>query len=168
VIDLSATVRQVRADMGSADPREIAGKLLAILDPSQYREALEITLPGYVRTCGHTDGWRVRSEVPASTASGRQPGSGPSRADAIRSWYARFLAQSVDPSGVGASWKPLGRCTAVDLVSLARNRRLQASRNIALAEQYEALAEQMRAAEVTAVANLPESTVVEIFGKAAA
>lgn len=155
--DLVALVRQVQAGSGLSDPRDVAGKVLAQIPADLIREALELTLPEFCRVAMSQERMAVRGSRPNANT----------KASMVRSWYQRFLAQSVDVTGKG-TWKQLGQCTVDDVLALAAQRREQAAKSAAVADQFEWLAQEMRRARAKTVAKLPASTLQSGFGEAAA
>lgn len=79
-------------------------------------------------------------------------------------WLESSLYTSQDPRG----WKAIGDCTFDDLMFAVRNRRDQARRTLARAEQYETLAGLLRVHGVDRVRDLPADVLRGINGGAAA
>lgn len=152
---MAARVRSFQESTGSADPREIASKILTDLEDHELRAVLEVVLPEYVRQVMKTGRNQAASSPPAS-----------SKVSAVRDWYERLMGQPVDVSGGHGQWKSLRECTRDELLAVAQYRRETAARNLATAEKYESLAKLLPARKT--VGQLPTDVVASVFGRAAA
>lgn len=150
-----ALVRQVQDETGSADPREIASKVLADIPDELLRPLLAEVMPEYVRQV--MKGGR-------HSATGAPPAS--SKVAAVRGWHERLMSQPIDVSGGKGEWKALRDCTRDELLAVAQYRRETAARNLATAEKYEALAKILPAKKT--VGQLAADVVASVFGRAAA
>lgn len=153
-------LRNLIADLsahGSPDPRAVATRVIEKLSAEEYRAALEIALPSYVRVVNNAH---------------RSPSVGnPSRSakvGAIRAWHERMLLAEVDPSGSGNDWKRLGDCTRDDVLALAAHRRKIADENRAAAQRYERLASEMNELGVEHVSDLSASVLSSVLDEVAA
>ncbi|MGZ6838288.1 MAG: hypothetical protein ACXVGE_20690 [Blastococcus sp.] len=153
---LASLIRRVHEESGSADPREIADKVAASLNPDDLADALAEALPEYVRVTIRTVRNRTMGSAPQGSA----------KVAAVRSWFERLLAQSIDVSGDGGQWKTLADCTRDDLLTAARHRRAIAAKNVHTAETYERLAALLK--KGATVAQLDPASVAGVFGRAAA
>lgn len=126
-------------------PATLADAVLAELadDSERVLAAIQEILPGYVADL-------IRRSRNA-TITGRS-----SKVAGIRDWHKRFLAELLHTE---SGWRQIGACTAADLLFAAEERRTHAAKELHRAAQYEALAEQLAAAGVDTVADLPESVV---------
>ena len=130
---------------GHDSPGSLADAVFAELatDPERAMTALQEILPNYVADLIR----RSRN----TTITGRS-----SKVSGIRDWHKRFLAELLHTE---TGWRQIGACTAADLLFAADERRTHAAKELHRASQYEALAEQLAAAGVDTVADLPESVV---------
>lgn len=150
---LAQRVRRIHQEAGSADPREIAQKVLADLaSPEDIRAALAEALPDFVRIT-------VRVSHGGGLAGPRS-----SKVEAVRGWYERLMTQPVDVSGNGAKWKALRECTRDELLSVAQYRRQIAARNLRTADAYERLAKVMKAGQM--VGEVKQDIVAKTLGSA--
>lgn len=168
---LAQTVRRMHRETGSADPRELAEKVLATLDtPAQVRDALAEALPDFVRNVVRTahSGSLIalsRAVTPPAPTAGKGPGSSSARVGAVRAWYDRLLSQPVDVSGNRGEWKAMRECTREDLLTAAAYRRDVAARNVATADAMERLAAVLGDGQT--VGDLAQATVTGALGRAA-
>ncbi|MCU1617354.1 MAG: hypothetical protein JWO98_4894 [Frankiales bacterium] len=151
---LAQRVRRIHQESGSADPRELAEKVLATLDsPDALRSALSEALPDFVRITVRT------------AHQGGMAGPRSANVEAVRGWYERLMSQPVDVSGNGAQWKSLRECTRDELLAVAQYRRQVAARNLQTADSYERLAKVMKPGQT--VGALKQDIVTNVLGRAA-
>lgn len=153
---LAQRVRRVQLETGSVDPRELAAKVMASLDPDEIRDAFAEALPEYVRVTMRSVRNRTMTTVPQSSA----------KVAAVRGWFERLLSQSIDVSGDGGRWKALADCTRDDLLAAAEHRRAIAAKNLHTAETYERLADLLT--DDATVSQLDAGAVADALGRAAA
>ena len=110
---LRTLIRDVLDTTSLTDPREVAAKVIAALDPADYVHALEEALPEYVRTEMNRAGLLSPkvdvSDVPMPQLPARSP-----RGDRLREYARRRLEV---PIFVGdGQRKRLGDCTRDELL----------------------------------------------------
>lgn len=153
---MRARIRAVVEVTSSSDPREIAAKLLTDIDDADLRDILAEVLPEYVRVILKNGRNSAMSPAPAGPSA---------KVAAVRSWHERLMAQPIDVSGDGGRWKALRDCTRDELLQVAQHRRIVASKNLAVADRYEALAKVLPTGKT--VGQLPADAVANVFGRAA-
>lgn len=144
---------KLSADYNS--PQDLAAAVLDNLgtDVDVLHAALQETLPQYLSayiTRRRNDTMNNRNR-PAPDSSKSAKGDG------IRSWFAKFLAQT-QPTEAGV-WKQMGDCNADDMMFAANDRRTRADAHMARADQYERLATAIKEAGVSTVRELEEPAV---------
>lgn len=85
----------------------------------------------------------------------------------IREWWQQVLRDRVHCGPSAADWKLLGDCTFDDLMFAAGERRTQAERQLAKADQYSQLAQLVRDHRVKTVGALPDKLLSETLVRAA-
>lgn len=143
-------IRETHEETGAADPGEIAEKVLAQLPRNMIRVALTETLRSYVV--------KVLSNDRSTSASS----PGPSRAGVVRDWYKTWIHQ---PMFTGEEWKPLGECTAEDVLGAVSERREHATRTNLVADQLQKVADEVRNRHLTFVSQLPPDVVAQVTGR---
>lgn len=157
--DLRSLVRDVFDNSTLADPGLIAEEVYKRIGPDEVYAALQASLRLFVR--------QVISERRMHTqmATPTNPDGVSWKVGAIREHWRRSLQDSVHVGG--SEWKRLGQCTYEDLKVAAAERREQASRNRAKAQQYEALANLVSDHGAATVAELPVDVLSAALGAAA-
>lgn len=152
--DLRKVVREFLDETDLTDFREMGAELARRIPSKDLRSALATALPDLLSTVNQQR--RMSNPIISGT-------SGPVRSPkvaGIAAMHAAALRALVHVGG-GAN-KHLGDCTYEDLMFAAAERREQARRNAAKADQYEALANRLRASGFTRVADLPAADVAEL------
>lgn len=147
--DLRTLVGEVLAETNLTEPADIAAEVARRTPKVHLRAAYETALTGYVRVINNAH----RRE---NTILKPRPASRSAKVSAIRDQWQAALRDRVH---TGDGWKLLGECTYSDLMAAAKRRRELADRNLAMADRYEALAQQLLAAGVDRVADLPDGIV---------
>lgn len=138
-------------DAASADPADIADKILGDLSDEECRVGLRATLTDYVRNFAGRADRQVRSApVPQGTG----------RAARIRTWYAATLATRLL---AGGEWKFLRDCTAGDLHEAAALRFKTAAATQAEGERWVRLADLVEDKGAETVADLSEEELRSVF-----
>lgn len=148
--DLRAAVVEVLDGTGLADLGEVAAKVAENVPSRHLRSALAEALRSYVAVVNQQR--RARNPI----IGGGAVSSRSSKVSGIRDAVALALRDRVHVEG---GMKLLGECTYDDLMFAAAERRENARRNLAKADQYEALAEKVRAHKAARVADLPPSVL---------
>lgn len=156
-INLTTLAREVAADSGLHDPREIAEKMLAGMSGDEMSAALRATLPGYVRD---VIGSQQRQAMRRAFRPNRS-----AKVQGIRDWWAEMLASSVYVNG---EWKSFGDCTRSDVGWLAEQRRAEAARNLAQAAVYDEVDALMAEHGVETLSGLPRDVVPASLSEVAA
>lgn len=164
-------IRQMIEDTNLADPREIAAKILAELDPAEYESVLAEALPVLVRNELSLTRMEVRFKTGAAPAASDTPtpskGKQAFRSRKVagyRSMAQRLRAMRV--LGDKAAWKTLDDCAEVDLVRIVEHNREQAERNTATAEQYALLLAKLKKSGKKFVRELSDGDIESAFGGA--
>ena len=144
-------------DGGVVDPDDIAAKVLAQIPPARTRQALEQTLRHYVV--------QVASNMRAGHSSPSPSDGTTRRTRMMRDWYASWLRQ---PMHVGDQWKPMGECTADDLLLCETERRAHAAATLSVADNLAATRAALKKHRKTRVRDLPQAVVAELNGRAVA
>jgi hypothetical protein len=152
--DLRGLIRTVAED--EPDPHRIAERIAGLLSLEDVRTALQLTLPGYVRTTiglGRVKrhGYQEAEDSPIS-----------------RKWQnvveqqtqIKLLRQSVFAQG---TWKFLGDCDTEDLSDLAHRRLQAALDNEQWAERFDRAAKALTKHKAATVQDLPADIINEIF-----
>lgn len=155
-INLTSLAREVAADSGLHDPREISEKMLAGMSGDDMTSALRATLPGYVRA---VIGSQQRQAVRQVFRPNRS-----AKVAQRRDWWAEMLASSVFVDG---DWKAFGDCTRADVGWLADQRRVEAEKNLAQAAVYDEVTSLMAEHGVETLAGLPRDVVLAALEVAA-
>ena len=151
--NLRNTILQVLAESDATEPGDVADLVLRRIKPKDYRAALAQCLRQVVRQTISAD--RMSKPEPTLEESGGC--ATPSRSWKVAGIRSEWRAFMCDRVNVGDSWKFLGDCTVVDLMVLVECRRDLATRNLARADQYEALAKLLADHGVDHVSELPAS-----------
>ena len=156
-INLTTLAREVAADSGLHDPREIAEKMLADMSGDDMAAALRATLPGYVRDVIGSQQRQAMRRVfrPNRSAKVAQR----------RDWWADLLSSSVFVDG---DWKAFGDCTRSDVGWLAEQRRAEAARNLAQAAVYDEVDALMAEHGAETLSGLPRNVVPASLSEVAA
>lgn len=155
--NLRHLVREVAEESGAADPADLADAVFKKVPAKERPAALREALHHFVRMTVSFD----RSMPPAAeerTGSGK-PGTRSWKRDGVRRGWRAHLRQRLH---VEDGWKFLGDCGFDDLMFAAAERREIASRTMAAADRYEALAKLLANHNVTRVADLPDEVLDEI------
>lgn len=155
---LHATIREVARTEDLDDPRAIAEKVAANTSNDVIREHYITALTSTVRDvlrAERADAFNMKPAKPARSAKLKQR----------RSWWSDFIAARV---AVAGEWKKLGDCSGADLATIEYERRENAARSIAVAEQYALLRDLLESHGVATVAALPPKAVEDALGRAAA
>lgn len=155
--NLRSTIRAILADSDEADPGVIADLAFEVIDPDDMAAALRQSLRQFVRQIITEQ--RAHASVPPKV----HPHARSWKVQGIREQWTRALAQRVF---TGGGWKLLRDCTRDDLLFAASERRENAARSIAVAEQYESFAEQLKRRKVMTVGELPADAQSAILGLA--
>lgn len=152
--NLRTLVRQVLDDSVLTDPGLIAEEVYRRTAAKDRGAAYQQALRHFVR--------QVASEQRGATTIT----AGPSKATRAREWWQRSMRDRIHVNG-DAGWKMLADCTRDDLLYAAAERREQADRNRAKAQQYEALASLLDANSAATVRDLPADVLMRALGGAA-
>lgn len=144
--DLRKVVRGFLDETDLTDFREMAEQLATEVPAKQLRAALVEALPSLIATINQQR--RMSNPILAGSTPARS-----AKVAGIAAMHAAALRALVHVGG-GAN-KHLGDCTYEDLLFAAGERREHARRNAAKADQFEALANRLRASGFTCVADLP-------------
>jgi len=153
--DIRALIRDYLDETEMTDFREMAAELSGRLSAKQVRAALVEALPSLIQTINQQR--RMNNSVLAGAAGVPVRSA---KVAGIAAMHAAALRVLIHV-GEGRN-KQLGDCTYEDLLFAAEERREQARRNAAKAEQFEALAAKLRAAGVQHVADLPAAELAEL------
>jgi hypothetical protein len=166
--NLRHLIREVLTSSLMADPRALATEVLGRIPADQVEAALSECLPDVVREEIRCSRNRATNAAPM----GERPGSAPSGRSAkvagIREMWQAKLRERLHVGPSPSDWRLLGDCTAEHLDFAAAERREQAARCEARAEEYGALAGALRAAGVKRVRDLPAATLRTRLGESEA
>lgn len=151
-VTLRHLVHSVLEQTDLASPEEVAAAVARGVPAKRVRAVLVEALTAYVRTTMQ----QRRAHNPILADEQRTQSARSSKVAAIRDSWASALRDRVH---VSDGWKLLGECTFEDLMFAAAERREHAARNLAKADQFEALASRLESAGVETVADLPESAL---------
>ena len=159
---LTNALREALNTTTLTDPDDLAHEVIDILGPERLDDAAEEALIYWVRS--HTS--RSRQGVPdellvdtGTPASFRPAPNRSAKVAGIRDWWSSFITERVNVDG---EWKLMGDCTVPDVEALAAARREIASKNLAHADRYAALADRMRAEGVATVQDLAQEKVADL------
>lgn len=153
--DLRKTVRDFLDETDLTDFKEMAAELSARVPAKQLRDALAQALPHLLATVNQQR--RMNNPVLAGTAAAPVRSAKVAGIAAMHAAALRVLVHVGDGHN-----KQLGDCTYEDLMFAAEERREHARKNLAKADQFEALAERMHAAGVARVADLPSGDLADL------
>ena len=126
---LAEIVTRIARETQTADPKELAEKVIAAIPDEERDAAFHEAMVAFVMSRVTRD----RRGVP-------QPGVS-KKVAAVRTAWARFL---MEPVQINGSWKQVGDCDVAEVEILAAQRREVARKNMAHAQRFEALAADMR------------------------
>jgi hypothetical protein len=157
--DLPALIMKVFEETRIADPAELAGVVFKRIPEWAFGQIVESLLPDCVREYQRLRRQYIPSVESTDTSSAKLKYHyvRPARLDTHK--YILSLAYRV-----GRSWKLLGDCNEADLQFMIDQRRLNATRNLAVADQLEGLRSALRAHNVTRVCDLPKEAVCAFRG----
>jgi hypothetical protein len=153
--NLRALVREVSDESGAADPTVLADAVYKRVAAKDRPAALREALRHFVRLNVSID----RMTPAVQERSDDKPAGRSWKRDGIRQGWRAHLRQRLH---VADGWKFLGDCGFDDLMFAAAERREIASRTMAAADRYEALAKLLANHNVTRVADLPDEVLDEI------
>jgi hypothetical protein len=192
--NLRQLVRDVLAASSSTDPHQIADEVLDAIEPENYRTALAEVLPVFVRELNRVNrnGMPTLPQAPATstltaprtlkavaastpalqekpaTAAPARPIVRSAKVAAYQDMGLRWLDTRLNTGSDPREWKRIGDCTFADLMFAAHDRREQARKTLAKAQQYQNLAELLQFHNVQRVRDLPADVLRGINGGAAA
>lgn len=175
----SAVLRQmIRDQLDSVDEPDlwdVTRKVVALIDPSDYVDALEITLRSYVKDFvgeRRRDAFKPviqdPGQLPEPQTTTATTSRGPSRRSVAVAAWRRRLDVLVQPNPGDSRPKRLGACTIGDFKMLAGLHARAARDNQAQADWYMRIAEAMNAVKAKTMADLPENTLRPLLEKVAA
>lgn len=163
---LKALIDDAREAVGP-DPADIAAKVEPLIPESQRHAVFLMLLTRFIGASKP----RMAQVIEHPQARGAKPAptqAKPAKSAKVAAYreYGRFLRIQVAIGKNEYRW--MGDCSYEDLIAAAERRRSHAAQTIAAAEQYEKLAELVRANNVPTVSKLPLAVLREFADGAAA
>lgn len=154
-LDLAALVRAVINETDLTDPYDIGQKVAEQVPSKQLRPALAVAVSYMARTQFGRDRGRALAPV-ASAANPTRSAKVAAFRENAEAWRKALHIRIHIGDG---NRLLLADCSYDHLMFAAGERRQHAAQNIAAAEVYESLADQLRRLKVTRVADLPDAVL---------
>lgn len=158
--DLRAAIERTLADTAITAPQAIAAEVAAAVPAEHLRSVLAEALASHVRV--HLTTRRTDNPILAGASANTARSA---KVAAIRATWQSALRDRIHVGD--GKWLLLGACGYGELMFAAAERRQNAERSLAKAEQFTVLAEQLRAHGAATVADLPTSALAVALPKAA-
>ncbi|GGF38791.1 hypothetical protein [Williamsia phyllosphaerae] len=151
--ELRAAVREFAANSNLSDPAEIADAMLLGVTAATRKAWLAEALPVVV---SHVLSSQRNTVLNQAFRSPRRMPSKSAKVAGVRDWWSQLMDQRI---AIGAEWKPLGDCTADNLVQIVALRRERAAQVNSQADKYDTLLGLLSTYRVATVRELPADAV---------